>query len=59
MGSEGKGRDGRGGERKEREGHREGKGRKWKGEPYRYFQARGSVSFNLMFSVVYANNFSA
>jgi len=30
MGSEGK-EDGRGGERKEREGHREGKGRKRKG----------------------------
>ena len=53
MGSDGKESDGRGGERKESEGHR-----KWEnteGEPYRYFEAGGSISFSLMFSVVYAN----
>ena len=53
MGTDGKERDGRGGERKEREGHR--KGENTEGEPYRYFEAGGSISFSLMFSVVYAN----
>ena len=44
--------DGRGGERKDSEGHRKGD---TEGEPYRYFEAGGSISFSLMFSVVYAN----
>jgi len=53
MGSDGKESDGRGGERKESEGHR--KGENTEGEPYRYFEAGGSISFSLMFSVGYAN----
>ena len=47
MGSDGKESDGRGGERKEREGYR--KGENTEGEPYRYFEAGGSISFSLMF----------
>jgi len=53
MGSDAKESDGRGGERKERE--RQRKGENAEGEPYRYFEAGGSVSFSLMFSVGYAN----
>ena len=53
MGSEWKEKVGRGGERKESEGHR--KRENTEGEPYRYFEAGGSISFSLMFSVVYAN----
>jgi len=56
-----RGRAGTGEEVRLRKGKDTGKERaeNGTGEPYRYFEARGSVSFNLMFSVVYANNFSA
>ena len=48
MGSDGNESDGRGGERKESEGQNT------EGEPYRYFEAGGSISFSLMFSVGFA-----
>jgi len=53
MESDAKESAGRGGERKERERHR--KGENTEGGPYRFFEAGGSISFSLMFSVGSAN----